>query len=187
MDNFFVTMVFFDMENNYLDGNFINIYDMNNLMSFHIHLYMKVKFIYSQLHLNFYHNSILLSAFFYKADNFHDDSFFNIYVLDNSEFFNIFYRIEIIVFINYISSFLNFFHINMWLKYLNVNMVDIFLYGIIKDKDVYNMDLFFDYIFYHMNEVLYLFNIQDLKTSHNNNNILVKVNYSWIYIVGNSN
>lgn len=39
---------------------------------------------------------------FYKESMGHDDNFFNIYASNSLIFFNIFYRIEILVFIHYI-------------------------------------------------------------------------------------
>lgn len=115
---------------------------------------------------------MLLNVFFYKENMHHDGSFFHIYVYNNSKFFNIFFHIEKLVFINCTWLFLNFFRIHNLLKSLNASMVYIFLYDNAVDKDEDSMDLFFFHKFDHMNGIKYLFHTQDLWIYHNNNNIL---------------
>jgi hypothetical protein len=158
---FFGAKEFFDNPYNVLHDIYLNTHETHNLIFFHTLTSKNMKSQHNLPHLNFFHNNISLSVFFYKANSFHDDSFFNICVCGSLIFFRIFSHIEKLVFINCISPFLNFFHISSSLRLLKISKADIYPYGSVVDMDEGKKGLFSFHIFGHMNVAKYLFSIKD--------------------------
>lgn len=81
----------------------------------------------------------------------HNGNFFSIYVFSILIFFHIFYHIEILLFIHYISPFFMSSRNYILSQSLHTNKACIFHYGTIKDINEYNKFLFFFDIVFHRN------------------------------------
>lgn len=145
-----------------LHDNLSSICDSHSQATFHTHFSKHKLSMHNQLHLYFFHKNMELNVFSYKGNIIHNGSFFSTYVFHILMFFNIFFRIGILLFLHYIWPFFRFSH-NCILQFnLHDHKFGIFHYGKFEDINEGKKVLSFFGKAYHMNEVRGLFIVKDL-------------------------
>ena len=187
MDMFFEFMESNHNLCNYLSDIDLGIYEIYSLTLDYIFTHKNMMFRCNPLRLSSSRNNKWRGVSSCNVDTLHDDNSFHTCVLNNSEFFHIFFHIGKLVFTHCTLPFWNFCHINNLQLNLNANMADIFLYDMVLDRDENRMLLFYDHKFVHMNEVKHLFSIQGSRIYHNSNNTLEGVHGTKTCTEDNSN